>query len=169
MLQLLYSSILLLKSGFKYQILNITKISVQQKTIMTTHIRSNMITYLVPSYKENKKCQSSISRHNKFLVKFYTQMIFLTGWQLVYDNSPKQLYRAFNDSVSALEANILGGEACMWSEQVAGEAIEAKLWPRGAALGERLWSDLSTGGFSSFFRNKRFILYEMPVQHRGYP
>ena len=96
-------------------------------------------------------------------------MIFLTGWQLVYDNSPKQLYRAFNDSVSALEANILGGEACMWSEQVAGDAIEAKLWPRGAALGERLWSDLSTGGFSSFFRNKRFILDEMPLRHRGYP
>ena len=96
------------------------------------------------------------------MVKFYTQMIFLTGWQLVYDNSPKQLYRAFNDSVSALEANILGGEACMWSEQVAGEAIEAKLWPRGAALGERLWSDLSTGGFSSFFRNKRFILDDIP-------
>ena len=80
-------------------------------------------------------------------------MIFLTGWQLVYDNSPKQLYRAFNDSVSALEANILGGEACMWSEQVAGDAIEAKLWPRGAALGERLWSDLPTGGFLQFLLN----------------
>ena len=33
----------------------------------------------------------------------------------------------------------------MWTEQVAGDAIEGKLWPRGAALGERLWSDLSTG------------------------
>ena len=79
---------------------------------------------------------------------------------MVYDNSPKQLYRAFNDSVSALEANILGGEACMWSEQVAGDAIEAKLWPRGAALGERLWSDLPTGGiFSTISTNflKKFF------------
>ena len=91
-------------------------------------------------------------------------MIFLTGWQLVYDNSPKQLYRAFNDSVSALEANILGGEACMWSEQVAGDAIEAKLWPRGAALGERLWSDLPTGGFLQFLLNffkKFFNFYKL--------
>ena len=56
-----YTYYVLLKSRFKSQILNSTKISVQQKTIMTTHIRSNMITYLVPSYKENKKCQSSIS------------------------------------------------------------------------------------------------------------
>ena len=68
------------------------------------------------------------------------------GWQLVYDNSPRQLYRAFNDSSPALEANILGGEACMWSEQVGGEAIMGKLWPRGAALAERLWSDPPTGG-----------------------
>jgi hypothetical protein len=34
----------------------------------------------------------------------------------------------------------------MWSEQVEGEAIQGKLWPRGAALAERLWSDLPTGG-----------------------
>ena len=70
---------------------------------------------------------------------------------MVYDNSPRQLYRAFNDSVSALEANILGGEAAMWSEQVSGSAIEGKLWPRGAALGERLWSDLTTGGYYCYY------------------
>ena len=33
----------------------------------------------------------------------------------------------------------------MWSEQVQGEAIVGKLWPRGAALAERLWSDPATG------------------------
>lgn len=66
------------------------------------------------------------------------------GWQLVYDNSPRQLYRNFNDTKEENVDSILGGEACMWSEQVAGEAIEGKLWPRGAALGERLWSDPPT-------------------------
>ena len=39
----------------------------------------------------------------------------------------------------------------MWSEQVGGEAIEGKLWPRGAALAERLWSDLPTGGVPAIF------------------
>ena len=29
----------------------------------------------------------------------------------------------------------------MWSEQVSGVAVESKLWPRGSALGERLWAD----------------------------
>lgn len=43
------------------------------------------------------------------------------------------------------EQNILGGEAAMWSEQVEGVAVEAKLWPRVAALGERLWADPESG------------------------
>ena len=34
---------------------------------------------------------------------------------------------------------------CMWAEQVDGAAIQGKLWPRGAALGERLWTDPATG------------------------
>ena len=33
----------------------------------------------------------------------------------------------------------------MWSEQVQGAAVEGKLWPRVAALGERLWADPETG------------------------
>lgn len=76
----------------------------------------------------------------------------------MYDNSPRQLYRAFNDSQPALEENILGGEACMWSEQVSGEAIEGKLWPRGSALGERLWTDPATGMALKFTFSMTYFL-----------
>ena len=33
----------------------------------------------------------------------------------------------------------------MWTEQVQGIAVESKLWPRVAALGERLWADPDSG------------------------
>jgi len=62
------------------------------------------------------------------------------GWQVVYDNSPRGMYRAQGGERSQ-EANILGGEAAMWSEQVEGQAVIHKLWPRASALAERLWSD----------------------------
>ena len=39
----------------------------------------------------------------------------------------------------------MGGEAAMWTEQVQGIAVESKLWPRVAALGERLWADPESG------------------------
>jgi hexosaminidase len=40
------------------------------------------------------------------------------GWQTVYDNSPRRLYRAQPGSRPDNEALILGGEAALWSEQV---------------------------------------------------
>ncbi|KAF5283858.1 hypothetical protein FQA39_LY04678 [Lamprigera yunnana] len=54
------------------------------------------------------------------------------GWQIVYDNSP---------SVYGNKAQFLGGEAALWTEQVDDTAVDTRLWPRAAALGERLWSD----------------------------
>ena len=85
----------------------------------------------------------------------------MIGWQLIYDNSPRKVYRSFEGSEEVYEQNILGGEAAMWTEQVQGVAVEGKLWPRVAALGERLWADPESG---RYYRNHNAIQFLLSLK-----
>lgn len=41
------------------------------------------------------------------------------------------------------QKHILGGEACLWTEYISSNMVHSRLWPRTAAIAERLWSSTS--------------------------
>ena len=63
------------------------------------------------------------------------------------------------------QARILGGEAAEWTEFLTPELLTTRVWPRTAAIGERLWSPQSTTDEASMYR--RLSVFEQALAWHG--
>jgi hexosaminidase len=66
------------------------------------------------------------------------------------------------------KARILGGEAAMWSELATPLNIDSRIWPRTAAIAERLWSNENVTDMNSLYKRLKTVSFrfeELGITH----
>jgi hexosaminidase len=59
------------------------------------------------------------------------------------------------------QKRILGGEVCMWAEQIDPETVDSRVWPRTMAVAERFWSPQSDTDVRDMYRRLRIASLEL--------
>src|SRR5437773_1814892 len=94
---------------------------------------------------------------------YYIDLIFPASQHYLADPIPQ------NTTLTAEEAkHVLGGEATMWGEWVSPETIDSRIWPRTAAIAERLWSPRNVTDIDDMYRRLAVIsrqLEELGLTH----
>jgi len=87
---------------------------------------------------------------------YYIDLSYPTSQHYLVDPIP------VDTTLSADEQkHILGGEATMWSEWVSPETIDSRIWPRTAAIAERLWSPRSVRDVGDMYRRLAVISFQL--------
>ncbi|CAF3642172.1 unnamed protein product [Rotaria socialis] len=106
---------------------------------------------IIQSWKSRKALVNSISKGYRSILShgYYLDHLSLTSFHYKIDPIVNDELWLFNQDQLG---RILGGEACMWTEFVAQNSVDSRIWPRVLAMAERFWS-------SSSITNQNF-LYE---------
>jgi hexosaminidase len=94
---------------------------------------------------------------------YYIDLIFPTSQHYAADPIPADTTLTAAESV-----NVLGGEATMWSEWVSPDTIDSRIWPRTAAIAERLWSPREVNNVEDMYRRLAVVsvrLEELGLTH----
>jgi hexosaminidase len=102
----------------------------------------------------------------------------ILSWGYYLDHLSTAAFHYANDPMGGPAAQltpeeaerILGGEACMWAELVSSETVDSRVWPRLAAVAERLWSPQSVNDPDSMYDRLQAVSRQLEwtgAQHRA--
>ena len=99
--------------------------------------------------------------HRSFLSHpFYLDQMYSAADMYLADPIP-----AGNDLTPEQARLILGGEACMWAEQVTPATIDSRVWQIAAAVAERLWSPAAARDVDDMYR--RLAIESLRLEGEG--
>jgi len=87
---------------------------------------------------------------------YYIDLMYPTSQHYLADPIP-----ANSTLTPEQRKHILGGEATMWGEYVSPETIDSRIWPRTAAIAERLWSPSTTTDVDDMYRRLAVVSIEL--------
>jgi len=87
---------------------------------------------------------------------YYIDLIQPTDFHYLNDPLP-----ADTPLTDEQKKKILGGEATMWSEMISPETIDSRIWPRTAAIAERLWSPREVNEVDDMYRRLETISLQL--------
>ncbi|KAG6512541.1 hypothetical protein ZIOFF_030662 [Zingiber officinale] len=93
--------------------------------------------------------------------KWYLDHLDAT-WEGFYMNEPLT-----NITIPEQQKRVIGGEVCMWGEQIDASDIEQTIWPRAAAAAERLWTPIEKLASDPTLVTGRLAQFRCLLNQRG--
>ncbi len=123
---------------------------------------------VIQSWRGNEAFYNSVKQGYKAILSYGYYIDLIQPASYHYTNDPTPDSAKLTDEQKKL---ILGGEATMWSEMVTAETVDSRIWPRTAAIAERLWSPATVNNIDDMYRRLDVIslnLDALGVQHIAY-
>jgi hexosaminidase len=113
---------------------------------------------LVHSWRGIERLNDAVQKgYNAILSRgYYVDLMHSTESHYLVDPIPE------DSPLNATErTRVLGGESCSWGELISYETIDKVIWPRTAAIAERLWSPASVKNVDDMYRRIEIISYQL--------
>lgn len=104
---------------------------------------------IIQSWRGAKSLSDAAKQGNQGIL---SQPYYLDGMRSAKDHYLADPLPSSSDLTPEQRKFVLGGEVCMWSEQLNQNSIDSRIWPRTAAIAERFWSPESIVDVDDMYR-----------------
>ena len=123
---------------------------------------------VIQSWRGNEAFYSSVRQGYKAILSFgyYIDLIQTASYHYQIDPIPDSVKFTIEE-----KKRVLGGEATMWSELITPVTVDSRIWPRTAAIAERLWSPKSVTDTDEMYRRLDIVSLQLEavgLQHITY-